>query len=64
MCVVIVVIKATTTYLYLLIFMQSLQKLTSKAWQLTDIIYAIRVYDIYDLKFIAKALKLKILIFQ
>jgi len=42
--------------------MQSLQKLTSKTWQLTVIIYAIRVYDIKainDLKFIAKALKFK-----
>jgi len=47
--------------------MQSLQKLTSKAWQLTVIIYAIQVYDIKainDLKFIAKALKLKLLTLQ
>jgi len=45
---------------------QSLEIL-KKAWQLTVIIYAIRVYDIKainDLKFIAKALKLKILTFQ
>ena len=52
---------------YFIIFMQSLQKLTSKAWQLKVIIYAIPVYDIKainDMKFIAKALKLKILTFQ
>jgi len=68
MYVLIVVIRQRQPT-YLVIFMQSLQKLTSEAWQLTDIIYAIglRVYDvkaINDLKFIAKALNLKILIFQ
>ena len=68
MYVLIVVIRQRQPT-YLVIFMQSLQKLTPEAWQLTDIIYAIglRVYDvkaINDLKFIAKALNLKILIFQ
>jgi len=55
-------------FTYFVIFMQSLQKLiASKAWQLTVIIYAIQVYDIKainDLKFIAKALKLKLLTLQ
>jgi len=60
-------ISYATVCTYFIIFMQSLQKLTSKAWQLKVIIYAIRVYDIKainDMKFIAKALKLKILTFQ